>query len=443
MKDIKAFAESSLLAYCHLVNKEFITNWHHELIAKHLEETLHKPKRLIFNMPPRHGKSYLVSQHFPTWFLGRQPSKNVILACYGQSLATDSGRAVRNLMQTDTYKSLFDTRLSKDSTSKTTFDTTEHGSYFAVGKGGPITGRGGDIIIIDDLLKSDQEARSELHRSNIRSWWKETLYTRLMPGGSIIIVNTRWHQDDLTGWLLKNSDQNWEHISLPAISNIEGQDVALWDSQYPIEILKDIKKEIGSHAFDTEYQQNPSDPEGQLVKKTGLREYDKLPIVFQDYIISFDLAFKGNSTSDFVVGQCWGKNKANYYLIDQIRGRWDFTQTLKQFQAFCDKHDYVTRKVVEDAANASALHSVIKDHIPGVILWKPNTDKIGRLNSVTPLFEAGNIHVPSSNTYDWVDEMKQEWFSFPNGKNDDTVDAMTQALLNLENVSKSFVIAYS
>ncbi len=436
---IRTFSKKSLIAYSYLLNKDFIAAYHHKIISHHLEQALYKPKRIILNIAPRHGKTFLVSQLFPTWFLGLMPHKKVILASYSGSLATDSGRIVRNIMQGEVYQSIFDTRLSADSTAKTVFSTTKNGSFLAVGKGGSIVGRGGDIIIVDDLVKSDQEARSSLHRKNIEEWWKNTLYTRLMPNGSIVVINTRWHKEDLTGFLLNNSSQDWEHISIPAIND---KDEALWPEMYPIEILNEIKREIGSHAFGTQYQQNPSDPEGEIVKKEWVRFYSELPRSFEETILSWDLSFKGNDDSDFVVGQVWGKNGANYYLIDQVRGRWDFTTTLHQFNALAYAYPQATKKLIEDAANASALISVLKDKIDGIVLYKPKTDKTSRLKAVTPLFQAGNVHIPSKMLYDWVDITLDEWFSFPNAKNDDTVDAMTQALISLKDEAKSFVIAY-
>jgi len=430
------YAHKSLLAYCHMVSPEFISADHHRLIAKHLQQTLTKPKRLIVSMPPRHGKSFLITEHFPTWFLGREPSKNVISASYGQDLANDFGRKVRNRMESETYGSIFDTRVAKDSHSKKRFDTTDGGSYFAVGKGGPITGRGGDVIIVDDLIKSDQEARSETYRQGIYSWWKETLYTRMMPGASIIVVATRWHEEDLTGWLLNNSKQDWEHLCLPAISP-EGK--ALWPEMYPIEVLREFEQET-ELSFESLYQQNPVKPEGNMIKRDWINYYTELPRVIQQKVMTWDLAFKGNKDSDYVVGQVWGRTGADAYLIDQVRGQWDFTETLFHFEQLCAKHPDCYNRIIEDAANSAALISTMQRKISGITAWKPRTDKVGRVKAVTPMFRAGNVHIPSTNLFPWVEDMTKEWFSFDQGKNDDTVDAMTMALINLEESSGTVIM---
>lgn len=411
-----------------MMNDQFISSKHQLLIAKHLEECAYKPKRLIISMPPRHGKSFLVSQHFPAWFLGKFPEKNVISASYGAELAEGFGRYVRNLMQTPEYEYIFETRVTKDSKAKKRFNTDQGGSYYAVGKGGPITGRGGDIIIVDDLIKSDREARSQIVREGIKDWWKETLFTRLSPGASVVVVATRWHEDDLTGWLLNNSHQDWEHLCLPAIS-YEGE--ALWPERYPIGELKQIEKETGL-SFEALYQQNPVKPEGEIIKRKDIRYYDHMPEQFDQQIMSWDLTFKGGKENDFVVGQVWGKAGSDFYLIDQVRGKWDFTETIFHFKNMCERHPLAYNRVIEDAANGAALVSQLQKNISGLNLWKPRTDKIGRVTSVTPLFTAGNVHIPQTNLYDWVDAMEKEWFSFPHGKNDDTVDAMTQALINLQ-----------
>jgi len=437
MEQMREIAQRNFISYCHLMNPAFISADHHFLIASKLQECIDKPKRLIFSMPPRHGKSFLISQHFPTWYLGRTEGKSIISASYGQELATDFGRFVKNMMIGDHYQEIFNSKVSDDSKSKKRFNTSNGGSYIAVGRGGAITGRGGNLIIVDDLIKNEREARSEIVRQGIKDWWQQTLYTRLMPGGSVIVVATRWHEDDLTGWLLKESKDNWEEVKLPAI-NEEGE--ALWPDFYDIGRLEEIQTEIGSYAFQSLYQQHPTEPEGQIVKKKWLNRYEKLPEFFEQTVMSWDLTFKGNTESDFVVGQVWGRLESKYYLIDQVRGRWDFTRTIREFKLLCNKHPTIVNRIVEDAANGAALVSQLESHISGLRLWKPKTDKVGRVHAVTPLFEAGNVFVPQTSEYEWVEPMLNEWFSFPNGKNDDTVDAMTQALINLNQSQGAFVM---
>jgi predicted phage terminase large subunit-like protein len=418
-------------------SNDFKINLHHRMIARKLEQ-LEKKKitRLIINMPPRHGKSYLCSQFFPAWFMGRSPGAQVISASYGQALATDFGRQVRNLMISDQYKYIFPrVRVADDSKSQSKFSTHNGGHYFAVGRGGSITGRGGHLIVIDDLLKNEMEARSEHIRNGMKEWYKNTLYTRLMPGGVIIVINTRWHLDDLCGWLLRESSDDWEVLNLPAI-NEKGH--ALWKEFFPVSQLKRIKNEIGSQAFEALYQQNPMQQEGNVVKTEWLKHWVKLPARFDEWIQSWDLTFKGSKNGDWVVGQVWGRFRQTYYLIDQVRGRWDFSETVQQVKQLSMRYPKSVKKIIEDKANGPALVSHLKQEIHGFKLWNPRSDKMSRLQSVTPILESGNVLLPPRDK-PWVRGLVDELISFPVAKHDDQVDALTQALINLKpNTGSSF-----
>ena len=421
------FAFNKLIPFCISQNSNFLVSAHHRTIARALQKVeTGEIKRLIITAPPRHGKSYLVSQMFPAWYLGRNPEKYVIQASYGQDLSSDFGRFVRNSIMSDEFKGIFSgVSVETDSKSQKRFNTNKNGSYFAVGRGGSITGRGGNIIIIDDLLKNDQEAHSEKIRHAMIEWYKNTLYTRLMPGGAIIIINTRWHEDDLIGRLLKDSDEDWTQINFPAIDE-SGK--ALWPDYFSVDTLLKTKKEIGLKAFESLYQQNPSPEEGQIVKKDWIHHWKALPPQYQETIMSWDLAFKGTSTSDYVVGQMWGRWGADFFLLDQVRGKWDFTQTVRQVELFAIKHMNYGRILIEDKANGPAVMNVLKNKIPGIVPYKPDSDKASRLHSVTPLFESGNVFIPPIDKFDWVREYVHELTSFPSAKHDDQVDATTQAL---------------
>ena len=410
-------------AFCILQNQDFEIAEHHKIIAKKLMQIESgEIKRLIINMPPRHGKSFMCSQYFPAWYLGKNPDKYIISASYGQQLANDFGRAVKNLMGSDNFRQMFDVKIAKDSHSQKRFNTIQGGSYFAVGRGGPIVGRGGHLIIIDDLLKGVDEARSELIRSNMKQWYKNNLYTRLMPGGAIIIINTRWHIDDLSGWLIKESGEDWKVLSLPAITK---DNKALWPSFYDIQTLHSIKTELGTQAFEAQYQQSPVLEGGNIIKEDWVRLEKPLPY-YREYIQSWDLSFKGNKNSDYCVGQLWGKTATDIVLIDQVRGQWDFTETIKQIKRFSNKHPKATVKLIEDKANGPAVISTLKSQVLGLKPINPKSDKISRLRAVSPLFEAGNI-VFDVDAY-WLNELMHETITFPNGKHDDQVDAMTQAI---------------
>ena len=436
---IKTLARESFLAYCKTITPNFQIKDHHIQIARSLAPIVRgEKKRIIFSLPPRHGKTFLTTQHFPCYYLGKNPNKKVISTAYGQSLAEDFGVFVKNTMRDDRHISLFpDSQLDLSSKSKKKFKTISGGEYFAVGRGGSITGRGGDLIIVDDLIKNEDEARSDNYRKSLLEWWKTTLFTRLMPNGSILVVMTRWHEDDLIGHLLKNSQEPWEYIKYPAI-NDKGE--ALWPERYSYNDLIAIKTEMGSTAFEGQYQQEPYPDEGNIIKKDWIQRYkdDDKPKIFENSCIFFDLTFKGNKDSDFVVGQRWDKVKSDYYLTDMVRGQFDFTETLKQMKTFFARNSDCVNIVIEDSANASAVYSTIKNHISGVRLWKPQTSKESRLVSISPLFESKCVYIPDNEKYDiFVNEL----IAFPNASHDDTVDACTGALLNLKTQSSGMIMS--
>lgn len=418
------FAKKSFLSFCRYMNPNFMVAEHHRLIAKELHKiTADNPVRLIINMPPRHGKSFLCSQYFPAWYLGNNPDHYIISASYGQDLANDFGRNVRNLIKSEPFNNIFEgVMVSDDSKSQKRFNTNKGGSYFAVGRGGSITGRGGHVVIIDDLLKNEVEARSELIRSAMKDWYRSTLYTRLMPGGSIIIINTRWHVDDLSGWLISESNDDWQVLDLPAI---DSDNKPLWPEFYNLEMLESIRKEIGSQAFEALYQQSPILDGGNIIKRDSIRIEKSWPNCKQ-YIQSWDLTFKGNKSSDYVVGQVWGQFGSDYHLIDQVRGQWDFVRTLSEIRKLTNRYPKALTKLIEDKANGPAVIASLKKEIPGIIPINPKAGKVERLHMVSPLFEAGNVVI--SEDLQGLDDFISETISFPNSKHDDQVDAMTQAL---------------
>lgn len=243
-------------------------------------------------------------------------------------------------------------------------------------------------------------------------------------------------KNDLIGELLNNSGEEWEYIKLPAI-NEAGE--ALWPEMFPIDVLQTIKKEIGTLNFEGLYQQEPTATEGNIIKSDWIQRYSQLPkIVSNDSIITFDLTFKGTKDSDYVVGQKWQKIGPDYYLLDMIRGQWDFTQTLFHMKQFLNKNKECSNIVIEDAANASAVYSTIKQHISGVRLWKAQTSKDVRLTAVAPLFEAKNIYIPKDEKYDIL---VSELLGFPLASHDDTVDACSMALLNLKTQSGGLIMS--
>lgn len=439
MQEFIKLARAFFLSYCHIINPQFKSNWHHIEIARHLDAIADgKPRRIIVSLPPQHGKSFMISQHFPTYYLGRNPRKNVISTAYNQSLVEDFGTYVKNIMLSDSYRAIFPINIDTTSKSKKRFGLHQGGTYYAVGKGGPITGRGAHLIIIDDLIKNESEARSATHRKQVYDWYKNTLRTRLRHGGSIIVVQTRWHELDLIGELLEKSGEKWEYLKYPAISE-SGE--PLWSELFPIETLLATKQDIGTMAFQGLYQQEPCLDDGNFIKADWIKRYNLKtgkPVAFDDMVMTFDLTFKGETTSDFVVGQIWGSVGPDCYLLDMIRGQWDFTKTLFHMKHFMNKHNKCRNILIEDAANGAAVFSTIKNSVPGVRLWKPQTSKEGRLLAVSPMYESGNIYIPDSEEFE---VFISEHLSFPNAQHDDIVDAATMALINLKNRGKRVLIS--
>ena len=432
--------KTKLSIFGHVMMPNYKTSPHILKLCNALERVAKgELKRLMVFMPPRHAKSTHTSFLFPSFFLGNYPEKQIIFSTYSQEFANDFGRKVRNLISSETFKMFFDKcELAEDSQAVNRFNTKAGGSYFAVGAGGPITGRGGDILLLDDIIKNRVEANSPTFKRRLEDWWSSTMYTRLMPNGAIIFVCTRWAKDDLAGSILANSDEEWEVISMPAINE---NNEALWPEQFNLEKLLRIKKNISAKDWNSLYQQRPTIDEGAIIKRAQIKEYDKLPTRFDEVLMSWDLAFKGNKTSDYSVGVVLGKLGANIYLLDCFRQKVDFPKMIEAFKWYTKKWPSASVKLVEDAANGAALISTLRSEIQGIVPVKPEGDKVSRVHSISHLFEAGNVLFPTKNSYSWVDECTEELVTFPDAPNDDFVDALTQGLRRLSSKTNSFFIS--
>ena len=272
-------ARKTLLQYAKHIYPGYKDPAHIQLIAKNLE-MLEKNEinRLAVFMPPRHGKSMLCSEFFPAWYLGNNPNEFVIQSTYAQELADDFGRKVRNQIVSPDFNSVFpQVGLRSDSTSAKRFHTMQGGTYSAVGAGGAITGRGAHLLIIDDPIKGREDAESEVQRKNLIEWYKSVAYTRLQPGGKIIIIQTRWHQDDLAGHILNESKEDWKILDLPAI---DSKGNALWPEAYSKKDLEKIRSTVGERVWSALYQQQPAADEGSIIKRDWWKIYpeDKIPI---------------------------------------------------------------------------------------------------------------------------------------------------------------------
>lgn len=301
-----------------------------------------------------------------------------------------------------------------------------------------------NCFIIDDPFKNREEADSETIRNKVWDWFTSTAYTRLSEGGGMIIMNTRWSTEDLTGKILQKMSigecDNYTIFEFPAIATHdetyrkEGE--PLHPERYSLAKLEAIRNTIGVKDWASLYQQSPIPDGGGMFKQDWLQYYDELPDHFDKIVMSFDMTFKDTKTSDYVCGQVWIQEKGSFYLVDQIRGRYDFVTTLRKFVEFTRKHDYCMRKLIEDKANGTAVINTLKSRMSGIIPIVPHESKEARASAVTTLWEAHNVFLPNPDKYQWVGrEFVPELLVFPGGKHDDQVDCMTQALNDL--VSKN------
>ncbi|MDZ5782100.1 phage terminase large subunit [Marinococcus luteus] len=440
---------------------DYKINWHHENLCHALDKMARRElKRLMVFMPPRHGKSELVSRRFPAYVLGRDPNANVIGASYSADLASSMNRDVQRIIDTPGYRELFPETTLNGTNVKTAsqgsylrnsegFEIVGHkGNYKSAGVNGPITGFGADFAIIDDPVKNRQDAESKAFRDRLDDWFSSTLYTRLEEEACILITLTRWHEDDLAGRLLARAANNpdaeqWEVIRYPAVfdEKIEDKDPtdprengqALWPGKYDEKRLKTTKATVGSYDWSALYQQVPTPSEGGILKRHYFMYYKHPPNVkkFDQIIQSWDMTFKDKKGSDFVVGQVWGRIGADKYLLDQVRDRLDFSATVQAVRNLTAKWPSAHLKLIEDKANGPAVMTTLKKQINGLVPVEPNGSKLSRAFAITPDLEAGNIYIPDPSLASWTNDFLEECAAFPNSTNDDQVDCMSQGVYRL------------
>lgn len=392
-----------------------------------------KVKRLMIFMPPQHGKSMTVTETFPSFFLGRNPDKRVIILSYGDKLAGHFGISNRDKIQ-EFGKELFGIELSASKATQNLWEIKgQRGGLLSTMIQGGVTGHGANGLIIDDPIKGAEEAESATYRGKLWDAWVSVAYTRLRQFDDpwIIIILTRWHEMDLAGQILAKESGKWDVVSLPAICESEndiinrkvGEGLWLSGAKY-----NEIKEHVGSRVFNSLYQQRPAPLEGTLFNRNWWRFYDIKPEKFDQILQSWDLTFKDGVECDHVVGQTWGVHGANRYLIDQFRAKMGFVDTLTAIRRFWEKHGRPSRILIEDKANGSAVIDSLKGTIPGIIPYSPRESKFVRAQAITPLLEAGNVYLPNPSKFSWVEDLIEECANFPNGRNDDQVDSMTQVL---------------
>ena len=437
--DLSAFIQKSFQIVT--PGGQYHHNWHIEAIAHQLQRCLDgEINRLVITLPPRNLKSIAVSVAFPAYVLGLNPSAQIIGVSYAQDLSHKHSRDCRAVIQSRFYREIFPrTKIDSRKNAESEYATTRKGSRLATSIGGSLTGRGGDIIIIDDAHKPD-ESLSEVKRQGVIEWYRNTLTSRLndKERGIIIVVQQRVHEEDLAGYLLEQG--GWTHLNLPAI--VEGEQIiqlsnklnhirragtALHEAREPLKVLEQLKRDMGSYAFAAQYQQTPAPAGGGLIKTEWFQYYETAPVKQSGDIIyqSWDTASKNGELNDYSVCTTWLKRGRQIFLLNVYRKKLEFP-ALRRAAIEQYKLHGVDRLVIEDKGSGTGLIQDLKQQSIYPKAFKPKTDKITRMSNETPAIEAGHVWLPKH--AHWLEAFLHELERFPNGKHDDQVDSVSQAL---------------
>lgn len=418
LNEVRAtLASRSLLRFTEYTNPLYQRAQHHEQIAAKLEAVERgEIDRLMIFMPPRHGKSELASKRFPAWCLGRNPQRQIIAASYNSDLANDFGRNVRNLVAEPEFGQVFpNVTLAADSQAANRMNTNRGGAYVAAGVGTAVTGRGAHIALIDDPFKDREEADSERRRDVVWDWYRSTLYTRLMPGGAIVLIQTRWHEDDLAGRILEQEADQWDVLELPAIGN-DGK--ALWPEWYDEEALGRIKATVGPREWSALYQQRPQPDEGTFFQRAWFKQWEKLPAL--RYYGTSDYAVTDGG-GDYTVHRVWGIDaKGDVYRVAGWRGQTASDEWIER------KLDLIAKwkplawfgegGVIQKAIEPMLKRRMHERNVYCRLEWLPSVaDKPTRARSFQAMAATGRVHFePAADI--------GEFLVFPAGKHDDDVD---------------------
>jgi len=420
---------ADLLAYTCAMWPQYQIGRHHALIAQKLEDVARgKCKRLLIMAPPRHGKTLLVSQFFPPWFMGREREASVIYATYAQDRANDVGRAVRDVLMDETHRIIFGQKLRDDSKAVHRFQTDTGAQYFAVGVGGPVTGRGADVFIIDDPHKGRKDASSETMQRRAIQWYSSVAYTRLHPGAAIVMILTRWDERDLAGQILERGGEDWEIIRLPALAedgDILGRQPgeALWPERYSAEELERIRSVMLPADWMALYQQAPTAADGDLFRREWVRRYKALPKDVVYYVTADYAVTEG--AGDYTEIAVWAVDtRWNLYAVDWWYGREDSSvwsektiDTIRYKPLSAYSESGVIRRAVEPWLRMRMRQR--QQYI--AMQWLPTIgDKTARVRSFQARMAAGQVYWPET---DWADRVIDQLMRFPHGRYDDAVDA--------------------
>ena len=437
---------------------DFKMGRHIEVISnklKDLEEG--RIKRLMVFLPPRSSKSVLCSKLFPAWYIGRHPEHEILTVSHSDQLSSDFGRSVRDIVSTEDFQKIFrGVQLRSDVRAAGKWKTNQGGMYYAAGVRSQIAGRGAHIAILDDVM-SEEDSYSEAGRRYVKEWYPAGLRTRIMPNGSILIINTRYHYDDLCGWLLKQEENMgdydiipWEVVKIPAWLDenaAELLDLPVGGSYFPEwkpdKVLKvdehEIKASNGSRYWNSLYMQDPTPEEGGLIKKKWLQMWEDEEPPSCDFIVqTYDTAFSTRTTADYSVIQTWGI----FYLYDQdeqgyesaaphlillgnIKGRFEYPELRKLAQRLYSDNKPDVCMIEKKASGQSLIQDMRRAGLP-VMEYTPDRDKVSRVYAASPIMEAGRVWIPSNKK--WSEDLIEELIRFPNAAHDDQVDAMTMAV---------------
>lgn len=393
---------------------------------------------VAISMPPRHGKSTLAAQWLPLWFLARFPRKRVIYVTYETDLAVRWGRRVRNCIRD--FGIQVGLKLTEDSTSASRWDLVTGGGMEAVGARGAITGKGADLFIYDDPSKDLTQLKSKTFRDDMWERFLSVMTSRLEPGGKIVITSTRWHEDDLIGRIISESAKHadsmpFDFMVLPALAEEADPlnreiDEPLWPERWPLNALQTIKATTTPYLWAGLYQQRPTPPEGNAVRRAWWQFYDVLPDSFDQLIQTWDLALTASASADYTVGLVLGRKGSRIYVIDMMRGQWDPERVMQEVKATTRKHPLAIAKVIEASSMSKATIAMLHKELLGILpLPTGNKNKEMRLATVVPLIAAGNVYLPKQAP--WTMDLVEECAAFPTGTHDDIVDALSQGLTYL------------
>jgi predicted phage terminase large subunit-like protein len=433
-------ANATFLDFCKYVWPEMLVGEHHKRIAAALDRVVAgQCKRLMIAMPPRHGKSQMGSYLFPAYLMGKKPDSKLIVGSHTAELAQRFGRMIRNLVEDERYSEIFpEMKLSVDSKAAGRWNTAHGGEAFFIGKGGAMTGRGGDVVVLDDIL-DEQDAVSETAMENTWEWYTSGPRQRLQPNGAIIVINTRWKTDDLSGRLLRQQGQlkadQWEILEFPAILP---SNTPLWPEYWSLDELEKVKMSIGLKKWNAQWQQQPTNDDGAILKREWWRKWKHDEPPSCEYILqTMDTAYSKKETADFSVIATWGvfypsaDGGPALILLSVQKGRWDFPE-LKRVARSEYLYWNPDNVLIEAKATGTPLQQELRKMGIPVTMYSPGgrrtgQDKVSRANAVAPILESGMVWYPEGEEF--AQDLVEECAAFPNGSNDDQVDVTVMALM--------------